>query len=158
MTDTTKDRGELLAAIRSDVDYLSSPDSHGGSADAAAGYELAENVAKLLDALGPLVDATPADIEIERTAVVSTAHLPEHLGMGDITSLTPIAAEQLEDGFLVYVGSEEAAPSLDDAEDEERNDVAIVLAVLDVARAAGCRWVRFDRDAPTVAGLPTWEW
>ena len=44
------------------------------------------------------------------------------------------------------------------AEEMEREWSPGFLAVVQRARAAGCRWVKWDQDGPGIDGIPAYEW
>lgn len=54
-------------------------------------------------------------------------------------------------GWWVYVGEDDAGPDGADLPADLR-------ACLALARQIKCEWIMFDRDAPAIDRLPTYEW
>lgn len=87
---------------------------------------------------------------VEPMAVISTAHLPEDectradagIQRGDL----PLPGLAREESFIVSVVGE----TLD--------GFPVLNRVLCAAREEGFDWLMFDRDAPTVPGLPKFDW
>lgn len=92
------------------------------------------------------------ELEIHRTLVLSTSHLPHWIAMG----MEPDVGGKFEDfecrydkveyGYLVYVCGE-----VQDFPGE-------MLHAVHLARANDCRYIRYDCDGPVVESLPKWEW
>lgn len=105
----------------------------GTTAAAAAGHDSSEGHPRILLMLD-----------------LSTAHLPQELAE-DLSGYAGVTAHELPYGWLLYVPEQQAGG--DGAEPP-----AEVLAICRFARAHGCAYVLLDRDAETVADLPTWDW
>lgn len=88
--------------------------------------------------------------EIERSLVLSTAHISEATAalLGDHSEAEDfnVVVYAVEYGWLVWADSADfaGAPELS--------------ALLKLAREQGCKWIRFDQDGEVVEGLPTFEW
>jgi hypothetical protein len=80
-------------------------------------------------------------MEIERLLALSTAHLPEH-----VLNVPDTLAYPNEYGGFFWVDNDEGShlPELE--------------AVLAFARQHDITWLKFDRDAPEIEELPTWNW
>lgn len=105
-------------------------------------------------------------LEIDRTLVLSTAHVSRATAdilNGDAPErdgLKPAIDGHVADwgcwGWVVYTGGE-VVPDIDE-------DSVLCLMPADMfrvllfARDHNCQFVRFDCDADTVSGLPTWDW
>lgn len=97
-------------------------------------------------------------LEIHKTLVLSTAHMTEAdsqlLPYADEYGL--VVYEMDEYGWMVYVNDEylqAASPpeALSDFSDG-------FMKAIKLAQDNECEWLRFDRDANTVDGLPEYEW
>lgn len=103
-----------------------------------------------IDALCEHLNAPP-DLEIQRTLVISTAHLTdedrERFETDDVIGVV----RAFEYGWTVHVPDE-------DAEQDDESMSAEFAACLKLARDNKCVWLTFDRDGEAVAGLPTFEW
>jgi hypothetical protein len=100
---------------------------------------------------------------------VSTAHLPEHLGIpGGLDFYEGLSAQSIDGGWWVWVPDDpamhaaEAAAQMDDMGDDvdlaETAVPSVVLAVQRLARSLDCDYICFHQDAPIVEELPTWQW
>lgn len=105
------------------------------------------------------------ELEINKELVVSTAHLPPGLAaaMGEefnplFNPVEPIPIphlvyEHLQYGFLVWtrLGMDDYDPDQFPSE---------ILAVIELARELGCKWVRFDADGMVLEdeAFETWDW
>ncbi len=80
----------------------------------------------------------------EPLVAISTAHLSgptsQRLAEGSLS----VAAYPNDYGGFVYIGAEDSVP--------EEADLA---AIFRIARPCGIVWIKFDADAPTVDGMPT---
>ncbi|HBO13137.1 MAG TPA: hypothetical protein DD491_10165 [Halieaceae bacterium] len=85
--------------------------------------------------------------EISRTAVVSTAHLPEDLAQAmERGEDTPFAYDRLPYGFRLFVlGDLTKYP-------------ATIRPIAQAACRDGCRWLEFDADVDTMEGFAAWSW
>lgn len=102
----------------------------------------------------PLKKASGPKLEIEQTLVLSTAHLRESIatGDGDEPRMDSVASYTGEYGWLVWAG-------MDPDDGEDGHDAMQELRnLLNFAMLNGCKYVRFDRDADTIEGFPTYEW
>jgi hypothetical protein len=82
---------------------------------------------------------------------LSTAHLPEHI-CDRLGAVPGVIAHETVYGWLMWVPDNPADP-------DERAEVPDVVATIQCfARAAGCDYVLFDRDADRMDALPTWDW
>lgn len=100
---------------------------------------------------------------IRKFLEVSTAHLPQELVDRDINTegeIPGVIAERHEYGLWLWV-----PPDVDEwladewlAENADEPPPDSVVALLRYARACGCDYVRVDRDADTLADLPTFKW
>ena len=79
---------------------------------------------------------------IEPLLALSTAHLRQ-----ETFDCIDVLDYPNEFGTFVYVGEPENSSELPD-----------LNAVLTWARAAGIAWLKFDRDAPEIPELETFEW
>lgn len=91
----------------------------------------------------------PPEIKLpeERMAVLSTAHLSEEAGtsINDLIDNLGLIGMHREEGALASTTNTETPH-------------ASLNICLSTARKQGYDWVLFDRDAPLVDGLPTYEW
>lgn len=92
---------------------------------------------------------------VRRVLNLSTAHLPQHLGMpGGLDRVAGVVAHTTDGGVLLWVP---------DDPDESAEAMAepvpgAVLAIQRYARAWDCDYVLFDADADRVEELPAWDW
>jgi hypothetical protein len=87
---------------------------------------------------------------------LSTRHLTEELGEGKLARLRPeVVAYETEYGFLMWV-PDDPEESAEWSEDVRVPDE--VLRIQLYARERGCDYVLFDREGPTVADLPRFNW
>jgi hypothetical protein len=92
--------------------------------------------------------------EIQKILVISTGHLP-HSTMQALDGTEPVLPDQLplhasyDYGVFVWCDT-------DNGWNTER--FPELKAVIDYAAKLDCQWVRFDRDADYVSGLPRWSW
>jgi hypothetical protein len=106
--------------------------------DAMAGLE----VALVMEA--STAHCTPADmglLELDGGPTVCVAY-PSEYGALVLASILDFAPD--EDPFLGQKGQETWSSGLRD--------------VVRRARAAGCRWVKFDRDGPEINGIERYQW
>ena len=96
-------------------------------------------------------------LEIDRTLVLSTAHVSR--ATADILNGDAPERDGLKpaiDGHVADWGGK-VVPDIDE-------DSVLCLMPADMfrvllfARDHNCQFVRFDCDADTVSGLPTWDW
>lgn len=88
---------------------------------------------------------TGEKLEINKELVLSTAHLPKDLAEGmDSDCTTPFAYDRVENGYLVYVGSQRYPEELAQA--------------IALAQFNECKWIRYDADGPRLQSLPVWDW
>jgi hypothetical protein len=87
---------------------------------------------------------------IEPLMACSTANLTKEtmdwITRGDL----PGVSYPNEYGAFVYVPEDDEG-SLEGYPDDLRG-------VIELAREYDCGWIKFDRDAPSIGDLPTWEW
>lgn len=91
-------------------------------------------------------------LEIARSLVISTAHVPQVLAqrMDDGKPIgTPY--DNLGYGWRVYVPSE-SEPFDDDCA------AAALRPLMTLARENDCRWIVFDSDGDQIEGFETFEW
>jgi hypothetical protein len=88
--------------------------------------------------------------EIQKVLVLSTHHVPTPDGPADeIGDDTCAFADALPYGWRLYVEGDELPDPREYGHLEE---------VVIYARALGCQWVHFDKDADVMPHLPNWEW
>lgn len=87
---------------------------------------------------------------------LSANHLPNHV-FEDLNSYTGVVAHKLEYGWFLYV-PENVDEHAMNCSDESEPIPPEVLAIQRFARSLDCDYVMLDRDALTIAELPTWEW
>jgi len=98
----------------------------------------------------PLVHIDPNLAEQSRVLVIATSHVTaETAARFDDTPQWGPACLTWQHGWMVYADT--------DGEDWS-DDAPELLHLLRSAKASGFDWVRFDCDADTLAGFPTWEW
>lgn len=92
--------------------------------------------------------------------VISIAHLTEGEASRSPRTWPTTTFEHPDYGYIVHIGSfsycwkaAEVSPYHAGPEDWPG-----LMAVAAWAEGRGYDWVRFDRDADTVPGLPRWEW
>jgi len=94
---------------------------------------------------------TATDYEIQRTLTVSTLHLSDKsrrlLEEGQLDVLTIPHGY----GWIVWVDEDHVMYNPQEIE-------ADIWAILLVAKAEACQWVRFDCDGPILGGLAQYEW
>lgn len=92
-----------------------------------------------------------SELPIRRFLDLSTSHLRKKT-CGDLNGWEGVTAYETKYGWLMYATAE--------AEEfaEEYRWPSELLPIVLLARANGCDYVMFDRDGPTVDGLPTWDW
>jgi len=84
---------------------------------------------------------------------LSTAHLPEEV-CDNLGAYENVTAHHCICGWLLWIPDDP-----DGSDDALRVPVPdVVLTIQRYARAAGCDWVLFDRDADIDDRLPTWDW
>jgi hypothetical protein len=99
---------------------------------------------------------TPLHPKILRVLDLSTAHLPESYAERGPQHHDGVVAYTLGDyGWLMWVPLDPAGHG---ADYDLATEAPELLAIQLYARAAGCSYVRFDRDADPTPGLPTWAW
>ncbi len=98
---------------------------------------------------------THGEVQIDDMLVMSTAHL-------STTTAATLNALPLTDQLDLDWGPEmvyrEGWVWWTRDENECGEYPTEFAAIFALARAIGCRWVRFDCDADRVDNLPTWEW
>ena len=104
----------------------------------------------LVEGVGGTVATAPP---VRRLLDLSTAHLPQHLGSDGLSAADGVTAYQLAYGWLMWVPEDPDRHAADYPELPPE-----VLTVQRYARRHGCDYVLFDRDADTVADLPTFTW
>src|SRR6266545_1022559 len=91
---------------------------------------------------------------IRRVLVLSTAHLPEHLGRHRLCDEYGVVASDLDGyGWLMWV-----PPDPDSHAADYSGPPAEVLTIQRYARQRGCDYVLLGQDADIIDGLPTWDW
>ena len=91
---------------------------------------------------------------IRRVLVLSTAHLPEHLGRHRLCDEDGVVAYDLDGyGWLMWV-----PPDPDSHAADYSGPPAEVLTIQRYARQRGCDYVLLGQDADIIDGLPTWDW
>lgn len=102
--------------------------------------------------------------EIHKLLVLSTSHLPEHLGRpgeDGLGNVAGVVADGIEFGWLMWVPPEDPRSHVMAYEADpmdDRDDQLTVVRILEKASELGCAYVKFDSDGPWLDGLPTWEW
>lgn len=132
--------GPLLDAARHALQRLSDPAG-------VSAYEQRE-LCTMLTRSTALAEGHKAATTIESMLVLSTEHL-EHDTCTEWLDTAPFAAFTKADyGWFVFVpedlGETPMPPDL--------------LACCQLARAYGCEWIMFDRDAPALGTLPVFDW
>ncbi len=92
--------------------------------------------------------AVSRSIEIRRSLVLSSGHLTPEVATA-LAVGTFKMNETLEYGWSAYVG--------EDITDEDL-DVTCINAAFALARKHDCTWIVWDRDGPTIAELPSYDW
>ncbi len=90
------------------------------------------------------------ELEIMRVLVLSTAHLSQDEGATHASDWPAYTLEG-EYGFISYVADFNEG-------DAQWEDWPGLQACAKLAREHGLEWVRFDRDAEEIEGLPTYDW
>jgi hypothetical protein len=88
---------------------------------------------------------------VRRFLDLSTAHLPQQM-LYELGSQPGVVADATEFGAWLWVPSDPDDPVTGARPPDE------VLVIQRYARSLGCDWVLLDADAPTVHGLPTFDW
>lgn len=125
-----------------------------GMSDTAETARLRDEARSFLANLGAGESLIPA-LEVHRVLWCSTAHLTKDIAKRmwsvgvheDLPLFYP-----LECGWLMRVSG-----YLSEGEDDEATAPEL-KPLLDLCRARGISWVRFDCDAPKINGLPHWDW
>jgi hypothetical protein len=86
--------------------------------------------------------------EIERTLVLSTAHVPARLLRANKLDLRHWRCQGHEHGFTVFLASKQ---------DHEQPEVPWFQEVLPKARKMGCYYLNFDSDGSITPGFPIYE-
>ena len=86
--------------------------------------------------------------EIERTLVLSTAHVPERLLRANELDLRHWRWEGHEHGFTVFLSAKQ---------DAEQPEVPWFEEVLPKARKLGCYYINFDSDGISTPGYPNYD-
>jgi hypothetical protein len=106
------------------------------------------------------------EIEVQRTLVLSTAHLRKETAErmdaeANAGNAHPHEGHQIDDahfdaigyGYLVWV------PSADEQSEGSSSDgPGEILQAMILARQNDCRYIRYDSSGPQVEHLPTYEW
>lgn len=95
-------------------------------------------------------------LPIRKILDLSTAHLQEDTCQ-DLNGYPGIIAHETGYGWLMYLNGHEPDDEL--AERVEDDDwPAELLPIFRLGRANDCTYVLFDRDAETIAELPSFDW
>lgn len=90
-------------------------------------------------------------LEIDRTLVCSTSHLSEEDNQSLFDEETNLIVYSLDEyGYMILARPVES--------DEPREHSDNLESLLEFARKNDCDWLRLDRDAEQIEGLPTFEW
>lgn len=99
-----------------------------------------QRVAEVTDAL------LNRELEIEKTLVLSTAHVPLALAkLMDAGKDIGTSYDLVDYGYIVYC-MDNLPPQHD------------LWPATDLALSHGCKWIRFDADGSVVEGLRVWQW
>lgn len=97
-------------------------------------------------------------LETYRVVTLSTSHMTraddEALGRNGYDIQLPMGVACHDYGYIVSTNADNEG----DEDERARYLSRELIQVLDWARETGFRWFEFDRDAPCVDGLPTFEW
>jgi hypothetical protein len=94
--------------------------------------------------------AIPA-ASIWKALELSTAHLEEQVarGLSANTLTLPTSVKQDEYGYIICVLAHG---------DRDEDYPSCIRPHLDLARASGCSYLSYDRDAEVIPGFPAWTW
>lgn len=97
----------------------------------------------------------PDSARIFQALDLCTSHLPRQT-LHALNSYGGVIARPFDYGAWMWVPDDVDAHLAEQEPDDTPPDE--VVAIYRYARARGCDWVLFDRDARPTPDLPTWEW
>jgi hypothetical protein len=101
--------------------------------------------------------SAPIEKAVRRVLDLSTGHLPQQV-CNQLNSYEGVTAYELSDhGWLCYVPEDPEAHANDYGVDGD-GVPSTLLRLQVIARAAGCDYLLFDRDAARIPGLPRYDW
>ncbi len=97
------------------------------------------------------------DLEFERTLVLSTSHLPKDEAT-QIDGDDRVLAVSWEHGWWIHVSEDASDDELDRAGVNGERSLPHLAALIRIARAEECDWLRLDSDGPHHPFFPRFSW